>query len=112
MRTITRRLAVFCILVGWLVLGCSPALTPVKAEVEASSVARVQLTGIDDNIFKFMVYNLSDQPMVILRDEVVMVTPYGSRHRLPGGLESVYNVGPRRVPRGKHQVRSFQRADR
>jgi hypothetical protein len=83
-------LFVFC----WLALGCGPALAPTKTEVEAPSVARVQLTAIEDNIFKFMVYNLSDQPMVILRDEVLLQTPSGSRHRLPGGYSNVYNLAP------------------
>jgi hypothetical protein len=94
MRKDTGWRAVFCMLALWLTLGCAPPLTPVHTEVEAPSVARVQLTGIDDNIFKFVVYNLSDQPMVILRDEVVLVTPSGPQHRLPGGIDSVYNVAP------------------
>ena len=64
--------------------GCAVPLTPVKTEVEAPSLARVQLLRIDDNIFKFQVYNLSNKPMVILRDEVLLVTPAGSAHRLPG----------------------------
>ena len=89
-----RRRAVLCILFCSLLLGCGPGLSPVKTEAEAPSRARVQLKAIEDNIFKFTVYNLSDQPMVILRDEVVLVTPSGRRHRLPGGLESVYKIGP------------------
>lgn len=87
-------LALLCVFVCWLMLGCSPPLTPVRTEAEAPALARVQLTAIEDNIFKFVVYNLSQQPMVILRDEVVLVTPSGPRHRLPGGLESVYDVAP------------------
>jgi len=87
-------LVLLCVLLFGLALGCSPPLTPVRTEVEASAVARVQVTTIEDDIFKSVVYNLSDQPMVILRDEVVLLTPSGPRHRLPGGIESVYDVAP------------------
>jgi len=94
MRKVTGGLALLCVFICWFVIGCSPPLTPVRTEVEAPALARVQLITIEDNIFKFVVYNLSDQPMVILRDEVVLVTPSGPRHRLPGGLESTYDVAP------------------
>lgn len=75
-------------------LGCAVPLTPIKTEVEAPSVARVQLLRIEDNIFKFEVYNLSDRPMVILRDEVVLITRTGRVHRLPGGTSNRYDVPP------------------
>jgi hypothetical protein len=90
------------IVVSWILpvlltlsaLGCAAPLTPVKMEVEAPSLARVQLLSIEDNIFKFEVYNLSNKPMVILRDEVVLVTPTGPVHRLPGGISNRYDVSP------------------
>jgi hypothetical protein len=94
MRNDSTRRALLVTLLCWLVLGCGPALAPTRTEVEAPSVARVQLTAIEDNIFKFMVYNLSDQPMVVLRDEVLLQTPSGPRHRLPGGYSNVYNLAP------------------
>jgi hypothetical protein len=70
----------------------SPAAGPVQA--------RVQLTEVDDDIFKFIVFNLTREPMVILRDEIVAVTPTGTLRREPGGVSSVYNV----PPGGAHDV--------
>ena len=86
--------AVLPMLVALFAFGCAPPLTPIKSEVETPSLARVQLLSIEDNIFKFEVYNLSDKPMVILRDEVAMITPAGTSHRLPGGWSNRYDVSP------------------
>ena len=86
---------------GWasllgLALGCGASyqVSALEPSVEAPAAARVSLTEIDENIFKFIVHNLSNVPLVILRDNVLLRTPVGIRRRAPGGLSHVYNVPP------------------
>jgi hypothetical protein len=92
-----KKVVIWAVLPALVVLfayGCAPPLTPIKTEVEAPSLTRVQLLTIEDNIFKFEVYNLSDKPMVILRDEVILISTAGASHRMPGGWSNRYDVGP------------------
>ncbi|HEY6556938.1 MAG TPA: hypothetical protein VI072_06680 [Polyangiaceae bacterium] len=90
-----------CAAAALAVLACTPnvPLRPVQAQAEAPQ-ARVRLTEIDGNILKFHVFNLTNQPLVILRDEIYLVTPRGPRRREAGGISNLYNV----VPGGAHDV--------
>lgn len=71
--------------------GASVNLVAVTGQVHGPQ-ARVELTEIDGDILKFMVFNLSEQNMVLLRDQVVLKTASGLRHREAGGITNVYNV--------------------
>jgi hypothetical protein len=64
---------------------------PVTAQVQ-SAQARVELTEVNGNILKFLVFNLSDHNMVILRDQMLLKTPSATRRRTSGGAVAVYNV--------------------
>lgn len=67
------------------------ALQPIA---DAPGVARVLLREIDGDILKFSVLNVSGAPMVVLRDQIVLVTPLGVRARSSGGVSSTYNIAP------------------
>lgn len=50
------------------------------------------LTEVDGDIFELSVLNLSPRPMVVLRNQIVLRTPLGTRSRESGGLSSTYNI--------------------
>jgi hypothetical protein len=92
---IPRRMLLF----GGLSLGLAACaggrpMTVSTGEVEAPRKARVFVKEIDGDIFKFIVVNASDKPLVILRDEVILATPKGRRRRLSGGIAHRYTVPP------------------
>jgi hypothetical protein len=60
----------------------------------------VTLLECDDDILKFLVQNLTPEPMVILRDEITLHTAQTTLRRDAGGVSSVYNV----PPYGAHDV--------
>jgi hypothetical protein len=66
--------------------------TPV--EVEVPGQVRVTLNEVDGDILKFMVFNLTDQTMLVLRDEVLLVTRYGAQRRERGGVSNMYELKP------------------
>lgn len=58
------------------------------------------LRTLDGDIFKFTVLNLTQEPLVILRDQILLKTPRGILYREPGGLSATYTV----PPGGAHDV--------
>jgi hypothetical protein len=85
-----RLLALGALLVA---IACStPPLRAVRPVADAPSSARILLTEIDGDILKFSVLNLSGAPMVVLRDQIVLVTPLGVRTRERGGVSSTYDI--------------------
>jgi len=84
------------------VAGCatSPqttAMSPVdhRAEVRETAAAdiRVRFVRTFDGIITCEVINLGAQPVLVDRDAIVLVTPTGERrNRLPGGLQTTYQV--------------------
>ncbi|HEX9619378.1 MAG TPA: hypothetical protein VF989_04545 [Polyangiaceae bacterium] len=92
--------AFFAVMTGVSACGPQVNLAPVQGQVETPGAARVSLAEVDADILKFAVFNLTNQTMVVLRDEVYMTSRLGSRRRLPGGVSSVYNI----APGGAHDV--------
>ncbi len=90
----SRRFVLFALMALTLTLGCrsAPQLRAERPTADAPGAARVMLTEIDGDILKFSVLNLSSQPMVVLRDQITLQTPYGTRARKSGGVASTYNV--------------------
>lgn len=87
------------LLVGALSLGveaCAAGrpMTVATGEVEVPHKARVFVKEIDGDIFKLIVVNTSEKPLVILRDELILATPKGRRRRLTGGISHSYKVAP------------------
>jgi hypothetical protein len=76
--------------------GCrgAPSMRALQPIADAPGVARVLLREIDGDILKFSVLNVSGAPMVVLRDQIVLVTPLGVRARSSGGMSSTYNIAP------------------
>ncbi|HYQ43560.1 MAG TPA: hypothetical protein VER11_16375 [Polyangiaceae bacterium] len=81
-------------------LGTAPPLTPIQGTVELPAQARVVLRGVDGDILKFHVFNLSDKFLLVARDEIALSCSKGTRHRKPGGSESYYTI----PPGGEHAV--------
>jgi len=85
----------FCLLLALFVAAACGGAPPLRAThpvANAPGMARVLLSEIDGDILKFSVLNLSERPMVVLRDQIVLMTPLGLRTRTSGGLKSTYNV--------------------
>jgi len=82
-------------------LGCAgqPQFRPHAPSV-TSELVRVEFLEQDEDIFKFMVYSRSNQPMVILRDKVFLLLDGQRIARNPGGLKSTYDL----PPGGTHDV--------
>ena len=84
-----------------VLLACSSSGTLVaKRSVMESPGVRVTLVECDGDILKFLVQNLTPEPMVILRDEITLRTAQTTLRRDPGGVSNVYNV----PPYGAHDV--------
>jgi len=86
---------------GAATASCAPqsrfqAYTP-SAE---SDFVRVEFLEQDDDVFKFMVYSRSKEPLVIRRDEVFLVLSGQRIARTPGGLKHTYDL----PPGGTHDV--------
>jgi len=60
----------------------------------------VQFLEQDDDVFKFMVYSRSKEPLVIRRDEVFLILNGERIARNPGGLKHTYDL----PPGGTHDV--------
>ena len=92
------------------VAGCatSPqttAMAPIdhRAEVRETAAAdiKVRFVRTFDGIITCEVINLGAEPLLVDRDAIVLVTPTGERrNRLPGGLQTTYQV----PPSGSHVV--------
>jgi hypothetical protein len=96
-------LQVVVLLLATATAACGCALTELRARrsrVEAPAIAHVRLAEISGDLLKFIVMNLTHERMVILRDDILLVTPRGYRTRLPGGLARVYDL----PPGGAHDV--------
>ena len=72
----------------------APPLRAVQPTADAPGVARVLLTEIDGDILKFSVLNLSSTTLVVLRDQITLMTPLGLRARESGGIDRTYNIAP------------------
>jgi hypothetical protein len=71
-----------------------------QRESEASGI-KLRLLRIFDDIITCEVINVSNDPVLVDRDAIVLVTPTGERRsRLPGGAQTSYQV----PPMGSHVV--------
>jgi hypothetical protein len=81
--------------------GCGgSALMATRPDVQTPGAARVVLREQEDDLFRFVVYNQSPYPMIVNRDAVRMATTNGLRNRIPGGIQSSYEI----PPGGSHDV--------
>lgn len=81
-------------------IGCGSTSYRPSARTAESAAVRVEFLEQDDDVFKFMVYSRSDQPMLIRRDDVFLVVGGQRIARNPGGLKSTYDL----PPGGAHDV--------
>ncbi|HTU62267.1 MAG TPA: hypothetical protein VMF89_27600, partial [Polyangiales bacterium] len=70
------------------------AVASLQQSLQVESVAKVDVLDVDGDIFKFTVYNLMADTLVIQRDAIVMRTDKAERRREPGGLATVYTLPP------------------
>lgn len=97
--TIAGPIATLCrlLLAAALLATACRSSVPLRAThpvVEAPGAARVLLTEIDGDILKLSVVNLSGASMVVLRNQIVLLTPLGVRTRESGGVSSTYDIAP------------------
>jgi hypothetical protein len=83
-----------------LLLSACTTLRWVKSTVDGPGGVRVTLANVHDDIFELEVVNFGDAPILVDRDRVVLDTPHGARARTPGGIGSLYTIGPA----GHHRV--------
>lgn len=88
-------------------------LDPVVSKVEKKKIVRVNLEEVGDDILKFKVTNLSEEPLVVLRDEAVIETPFGALRRPPGGIGTVVKLEPGKTQRVylKYEIRGLEFGD-
>jgi hypothetical protein len=77
-----------------LALSACTTLRWVKTTVDTPEGVRVTLQEVTSDIFRLEVINYGAQPILVDRDRVVLETPGGARARLPGGVGSLYTIGP------------------
>ena len=76
------------------------AVASLQQSLRMESLAKIDVQAVDGDIFKFTVYNLTAETMVVQRDAIVLRTDKAERRREPGGLETVYTL----PPGGAHNV--------
>jgi hypothetical protein len=87
---------------GLALVACAipPPLSPIQRTAELPARARVELSGSQDGILKFLVTNLTDESLIVSRDAIVMSSSQGVRNREPGGVANMYLI----PPKGIHDV--------
>jgi hypothetical protein len=98
------------LVVGLLLAGCATtppatAMAPIehRAEAHETEAANIKLRWVRtfEGIITCEVINLGADPVLVDRDAIMLVTPTGERRaRLPGGLQTTYQV----PPSGSHVV--------
>jgi hypothetical protein len=75
-------------------LGGCLSLRPLTPTVDSPAGVRVVLKTQDDEVFKLEVVNYGQYPIMVNRDQVVLMTPEGARNRVPGGWGTLYTIPP------------------
>jgi hypothetical protein len=75
------------------IASCRPtvSLTAVRPTTQSEQV-RISLVEIDNDILKFVIYNLTGETLVVMRDEIRLASARGTWSRITGGVDRVYNI--------------------
>jgi hypothetical protein len=95
----TANLLLSLTLTASLLPGCA-SLRPVSDTVVAAGGVRVVLKERDRKLFKLMVINETQQPVMIDRDAITLEVGGEEHRRNPGGASTMYSI----PPGGFHQV--------
>lgn len=93
------RRGIFCSSFLFVVLSlalpaCAPSLRVETGMAMVREQARAELRQISGATFELWVENLSSEPMVIYRDDILLQSAAGTRAREEGGAADVYRLEP------------------
>jgi hypothetical protein len=99
---------------GSSLAGCAKVvLEPATMKVERRSIVRVTVLGVESDLLEFEVENLSTEPLVIIKSEIVIETVVGTIKHPPGTKTPVFEVAPggKQKVLLKFSVKGMQRGD-
>jgi len=74
--------------------GAPVVLEPATHRVERRSIVRVTVLEVAGDVLWFQVENLSKEPLVVMKGEIVVETYFGTMEHPPGTKAPVYEVAP------------------
>jgi len=111
------RVVLFLVVPGFcaaFIAGCAKVLLePATMKVERRSIVRVTVLNVESDLLEFEVENLSKEPLVIIKSEIVIETVVGTIKHPPGTKTPVFEVlpGGKQKVALKFSVKGMQRGD-
>ncbi len=85
----------FIVLLGMTVVSCTQVhVEPLRTSTERHGIVRIVVREAPAEELKFLVLNLTDDPLQILYDKIVVEAYFGRFGRSQGDAETVYTVAP------------------
>jgi len=84
-----------CLALGSVALACAPiVLEPASTMVERKNIVRITVGKVSRDVLEFQIENLSKEPIVVMKGEIVVETYFGTMRHPPGSKAPNVEIAP------------------